>query len=360
MSADHMHRMALGDATNRANLSPAEPLGMKYPDPTIMPSSAEFYSMPVVMEPRAMTPLIPTINDVSKIVNAGAVSRKRKAPTTLEEDIAAYKQNLDDVISPHEFEDDQLPSCHVIRGRINKLLDSGIMNKTEFTKAIGCNSASLSRFMQSTGPMGGSGSSVYYNAWVWFKQREVAKLRIPSAKKRAEAAAATMVGPGGGRKPSASMKTVGSLPDISGIHLVGEETDEVPVYESCDEIRKKINAHLKTPGLTQAQFCRDMYAQLNAPKCKGIQSKQLADFRALKGPRAGARSSVFYAAYVYFEKLRIAQNKPMTAHRETMEELWAAEGGFSRREDHRTMYIGLAGVPMYMDQFGMMANTGYF
>jgi hypothetical protein len=275
---------------------------------------------------------------VPKTTGTSATSTKRKAETTLEEDIAAYRQNLDHIISTDTFEDDSLPSCNAVRNRINKLLDSNIMNKTEFVKAIGGNSNSLNRFLQASGPMGGSGSSVYYNAWAWFRQREVAKLKMPDVKKR-QKVEADAAGPSSRSKPSSSSiaKTAAvSLPDIRGIYLPGEETDNVPVYDSCDEIRKKINAHLKTPGLTQTQFCRDLYAQLNAPKCKGIQSKQLADFRAMKGSRTGARSSVFYAAYVYFEKLRIAQNKPKSAHRETMEELWAGQGGFSREMDHRT------------------------
>ncbi|KAI1433550.1 hypothetical protein GGR50DRAFT_668131 [Xylaria sp. CBS 124048] len=379
MSVDQLHRVALGDAMNRANLSPAQPLNMKYADPSIMPGPIEYYTLPPALEsnppPPMMAMLHNHVNEGPKPATGGG--RKRKVLTSLDEDIAAYKQNLDHIISTDAFEDEELPTCQTVRARINRLIDSGIMNKTEFTKAICCNSNSLSRFMHSTGPMGGAGSNVYYNAWAWFRQREYAKLKMPDVKKRQRLEAESS-GPVGGpyhnnnnnsssttagtgrRKPGPAARTVTGLPDISGIHLPGEETDDVPVYESCDEIRKKINAHLKTPGLTQAQFCRDLYAQLNAPKCKGIQSKQLADFRNLKGPRAGARSSVFYAAYVYFEKLRIAQNKPMSAHRMTMEELWAAEGGFSRREDHRTMYIGLSNMPMYMDQFGMMANTGYY
>lgn len=296
---------------------------------------------------------------------AATGSKKRKAETTLEEDIAAYKQNLDDTISPDIFEDESLPSCSAVRGRINKLLDSGIMTKIEFARAIGGKAASLNRFLQASGQMGGSGSSVYYNAWAWFRQREVAKLKMPDVKKRqrleadAAAAAATVgvgvgvgtgtgdttlgtpnskrpTAPGTGTSTGRTLTTVSNLPDISGIHIPGEETDSVAVYDTCDEVRRKINAHLRTPGLTQTEFCRAAYAQLRAPRCKGIQSKQLADFRAMKGARAGARSSVFYAAYVYFEKLRIALNRPKTAHRETMEALWGGYGGFDREQDHRT------------------------
>ncbi|KAI3327226.1 hypothetical protein HD806DRAFT_486457 [Xylariaceae sp. AK1471] len=357
MPAGRIQRIALGDTTsNRANLSPVRPVvGRKRADGPTMPSFAEFMAMTKVNQAASAStatsnsfgpsPSIPAAAPPRAAVGApktattSAAGKKRKAETTLEEDIAAYKQNLDHIVSRATFEDESIPSCNAVRGRINKLLDSGIMNKTEFIKAIGGNSNSLNRFLQASGPMGGSGSSVYYNAWAWFRQREVAKVKMPDVKKRQKLEldnAASTAGPSSSTSTTAKTAAT-SLPDISGIHLPGEETDNVPVYDTCDEIRKKINAHLKTPGLTQTQFCRDLYAQLNAPKCKGIQSKQLADFRAMKGSRTGARSSVFYAAYVYFEKLRIAQSKPKSAHRETMEELWAGQRGFSRDQDHRTM-----------------------
>lgn len=168
-------------------------------------------------------------------------------------------------------------------------------------------------------------------------------IKFPDVKKRQklEADAVATAAPGSsssggtGGSSSSSSKTTKTLPDISNIHLDGQETDEVPVWDTADEIRKKINAHLKTPGLTQAQFCRDVYAQLNAPKCKGIQSKQLGDFRGLTGARAGTKSSVFYGAYVYFEKLRIAEGKPKSQHRTTMEEIYPR--GLDLEHDHRTV-----------------------
>ncbi|KAI0971917.1 hypothetical protein F4678DRAFT_430502 [Xylaria arbuscula] len=376
MPRNQRNYTVLGDASNRANLSLVQPVvGQKQSasgsTPT-MPSFAEF--MAIANGPgyesasRSAATVSGVTGDAPK--TTGSAGKKRKAANTLDEDIAAYKQNLSHVISTDAFEDDPMPSCNAVRGRIRKLLDSSIMNKTEFAKAIGANANTLNRFLQASGQMGGSGSSVYYNAWAWFKQRDFAKLKMPDVKKRqkieADAAAAASgtgatAGSSTNSKKTSSTATAAAaavaaaaLPDISGIYLPGEETDEVPVYDTCDEIRRKISAHLKaTPGLTQTQFCRDMYAQLRAPKCKSIQSKQLADFRAMKGPRTGAKSSVFYAAYVYFEKLRVAQNKPKTAHREGMEDVWAAEGGFDRDVDHRTSFIGRAGDTLYFDQYGL-------
>ncbi|EWY81124.1 hypothetical protein FOYG_15400 [Fusarium oxysporum NRRL 32931] len=125
-----------------------------------------------------------------------------------------------------------------------------------------------------------------------------------------------------------------ALPDISEIHLEGEETDEVPIHDGGDEIHRKINAHMKVTSVTQAQFCRDIYAQFNAPTCKGIQSKQLSDFRNSKGSNAGAKNSVFYGAYVWFEKMRIAQGRPVTKHR--VEMTFVHPGDIPRDRDDRT------------------------
>lgn len=226
-------------------------------------------------------------------------------------------------------------TCNQVRGRINKVLDSGIMKKGEFCNAIGNSSTSVNSFLKKAGSMDGAGSEVYANAWGWFKQREIAGLKMPDVKKRqtAQAAAAvTTASAPGAAAPSRAPKAP-VTPDISAVELDGEEDDDVCVYDSCDEIRKKISAHLQTPGLTQAQFCRDLYAQLHVPACKAIQSKQLSDFRAKKGARGGCTSSVYYAAYVYFEKVRLATGKPLSKHRKEMESIWP--GGVDRETDGR-------------------------
>ncbi|KAJ4251481.1 hypothetical protein NW762_011466 [Fusarium torreyae] len=269
--------------------------------------------------------------------------KKRKAGMSLDEEIAAYKQDLDHLVDRDSFQDDTPDACGTIRSKLNKLIDSGVMTKAELCRAIPANSNSLNKFLQQKGTMAGSGSCVWFNAYAWFKQREIMGIKMPNMKKRQleqqkEDAA------GASSAPGSAPKAKKPLPDISDIHLDGEESDEVPVYDTCDEIRRKINAHLKTPGLTQAQFCRDLYAQLHAPKCKGIQSKQLADFRHLHGSNAGAKGSVFYAAYVYFEKLRLAQGKPKSKHRQDMEGIHP--GGFPRDQDHNQwlVAVGFSGM----------------
>ncbi|ENH71995.1 hypothetical protein FOC1_g10001842 [Fusarium oxysporum f. sp. cubense race 1] len=259
--------------------------------------------------------------------------KKRKAELSLDEDIAAYKADLNDAVEHASFENDRLPNCNVIRTKLNKLFDSGVMNKAEFCRATGTNSNSLNKFLKQKGPFGGSNSAVWGNAYIWFQQRKVMGLKMPDAQKRQleESKKDTVDG-----TPSKAAATK-ALPDISEIHREGEETDEVPIHDCCDEIRRKINAHMKVPSVTQAQFCRDIYARFNAPTCKGIQSKQLSDFRKAKGSNAKAKSSMFYGAYVYFEKMRIAQGKPVTKH--IVEMTFIHPGAIPRDRDDRTTWV---------------------
>ncbi|KAF4335902.1 hypothetical protein FBEOM_10245 [Fusarium beomiforme] len=246
-----------------------------------------------------------------------ASGKKRKAELSLDEEIAAYKADFNNTIDPASFENDHLPSYSAI--------------------PTGANSNSLNKFLKQKGPMGGSGSAVWRNAYNWFKQREVMGLKIPDAKNRQLEEKKKDTTEGTPSKTPAAKE----LPDISEIHLDGEETDEAPIYDNCGEIRREINSHMKIPSITQAQFCRDIYAQFKAPKCKGIQSKQLSDFRNAKGSNAGAKISVFYGAYVYFEKMRIAQGKPMTKHRIDMIHMYP--GGIPRDQDDRTTwFVGAA------------------
>ncbi|KAI0181184.1 hypothetical protein GGR52DRAFT_523182 [Hypoxylon sp. FL1284] len=310
-------RPALQDASNRVNQSPVLP-----------PPGSKAAGQPLAVPAADPIPQAPR-------------SRKRKSDTSLEDDIAAYKQDLGR-FSTEDMEIDL--TCNQVRGKINKLINNGVMKKGEFCSAIGCSSASVNNFLSKAGTMGGEGSSAYLEAWSWFKQRDLAGLKMPDMKKRrtGEAAATTAASsgavssstpearPGGnGRATATNASTV----PINSIHLPGEETDEVPVYDSCDEVRKKMTAHLRTPGLSAAQFCRDIYAQLQMPTVKSFQSKQLNDFRNKRGPNAGCMSKVFYAAYVYFEKERIAEGKPKSQHRLRMENIWPR--GFDLENDGR-------------------------
>ncbi|KAI1213571.1 uncharacterized protein F4807DRAFT_411649 [Annulohypoxylon truncatum] len=339
-------RPALQDASNRVNQTP------------ILPPPNPYLTKAAASQPPAPAPAPATA--ASTTAPKPTNSKKRKSATSLDDDIAAYKRSLD--IDTDGMAMDK--TCKQVRALINKLLDNGIMKKTEFCAAVGCRPVNLNTFLSKSGSMDGQFSNVYDGAWAWFKQRELAGLKMPDVKRRrtaeanaaARAAASTSGAASGPGSRGASRAMAPSTPvvDISNVHLPGEETDEVPVYDTCDEIRKKITKHLQTPGVTAAQFCRDIYAQLSHPSIKPFQSKQLNDFRNKKGPNAGCMSKVFYAAYVYFEKKRIAEGKPKSQHRLNMERIWADKGGFDLEHDDRCgVWVG-PGETFTVDQYGQL------
>jgi hypothetical protein len=226
-------------------------------------------------------------------------------------------------------------NCDQVRRKINRLLDSGSTTKTAFAREIGVGAKSLTGFLGTHGRDNGSGFAAYGAAWAYFKKLDIAGVKIPVKKQKtspagegSSAVAATSATTTA--KAAASSATV----DISDIDLAGEGNDTVPVLDTCDEIRRKITAHFKKTGVSQAQFCRDIYAQLKGPSSltvKPFQGAQLARFRGMKGPISGATLPLYYAAYIYFEKVRIKEGKPKTKHRLGMEKTW---GGAGMNRDH--------------------------
>ncbi|EGS19299.1 uncharacterized protein CTHT_0059250 [Thermochaetoides thermophila DSM 1495] len=70
----------------------------------------------------------------------------------------------------------------------------------------------------------------------------------------------------GSKGKSTAKKPAGAV-NISDIHLLfSQDDDSVPIFDSCDKIRKKITIYLMRPAVTQAQLCRGIYAQLKGPK----------------------------------------------------------------------------------------------
>ena len=119
-----------------------------------------------------------------------------------------------------------------------------------------------------------------------------------------------------------------SAADLARIHFDGEEDESVPIYDTCNDVRSKIRAHIKKyKGVSLASLSRE-FSEL-MPQTK-VTANQVGKFLNFKGPRAGAHSPAFYGAYVYFEKLRIYESKGKSKKREEMEELWKKDGGFPR------------------------------
>ncbi|MCJ1466101.1 hypothetical protein MMC07_004720 [Pseudocyphellaria aurata] len=233
------------------------------------------------------------------------------------------------VEADHEGEDDMpiTDSCDIIRRKINAFLSSREMEVTEFIREIGVNSDSYGCFMKLKGRYSGVENQTYEAAFKFFQKRKASGMdEVPKKKAKKEE----------------DVKKV----DVLDIQLEGEENDSVRIYDTCDDIRQKIAEYLREPNITQAGFLRDIGKLFS--ESRTIQSKQLKDFQAKKGPLAGNSSSVFYGSYVFFEKLRIKQKKPKSKKREEMEAVW--NNGIDRSRPQS--YNARKDEEVVLDQYG--------
>lgn len=130
-----------------------------------------------------------------------------------------------------------------------------------------------------------------------------------------------------------------TLYDVSFINLPRETSESVPIFDTCDQVRLKISSLLTTSGMTRAAFMRFLSAAAFPTSKKGIQDRQLANFQSQKGDRRGCESNVYYAAYVYLEKLRVKRGEAKTERRLEMEEDLGVEGVVRKIE--RVAGVGL-------------------
>ncbi|KAF7453003.1 hypothetical protein TUN199_01394 [Pyrenophora tritici-repentis] len=168
--------------------------------------------------------------------------------------------------------------CDTVRRKIRALIDNGEMKVGEFQKAIDVLPTTYSRFMSQNGKTKGEQSSVYLAAWKFFKQREMMGIKTVPNKKVKKA------GEGDGPPP------------VDDVELEGETEDKVPVYDTCDDVRRKINAHLKKPGVTQASFLRAASASFHTTE-KKLAARSLSTFRSKHGAYEGNIDHWHYDAY---------------------------------------------------------------
>ncbi|ETP35243.1 hypothetical protein F442_16522 [Phytophthora nicotianae P10297] len=118
------------------------------------------------------------------------------------------------------------------------------------------------------------------------------------------------------------------LPDM-------EEDGNVPVYDDCDEIRKKINFFFLVEKIvTKAAFLRAL---------GDVNSNSLRSFMNLKrGAGSGAANVVYRTAYIFFEKKRILEGGKKTKKRLDNEKTQGRQG-FPLRHDNgmRRVIVGI-------------------
>ncbi|OSD06103.1 hypothetical protein PYCCODRAFT_1431921 [Trametes coccinea BRFM310] len=110
--------------------------------------------------------------------------------------------------------------------------------------------------------------------------------------------------------------------------LEGEEEGEVPIYDDCNDIRRKIRHLEKQPGFKITHWLKEI---------GNINYNSYRRFMRATGPTGGAENGTYYAAYVYFEKVRIFEGKRKTAKR--IDNEIEHPGGFPREDMTRKLFI---------------------
>ena len=191
-------------------------------------------------------------------------------------------------------------------------------------------------------PMQGIDSSVYAAGHEFIMQREAAGVKIPRKKAK--------------KDPEADKA-------INTVKLDGEDEGLVPIYDTCDDLRVKINRSLREDGVTQAGFARELtkitpasaykyqYTKFKGEKPdRKIAAGHISRFLKAKGSIGGAENSVYYAGYIFFEKLRVMQGKEKSKKREEMEALWGRKG--VNRWDARRGFLCTADNIPWVDSYG--------
>ncbi|KAF5564014.1 hypothetical protein FNAPI_2402 [Fusarium napiforme] len=266
-------------------------------------------------------------------------SRKRKSdagPDNAQENL--FPDNVPDIDS----EDERLAlhdsdTCNAIRRKIRNWIDSGAQKVGEFQKTIGVSGKSYNSFMNRTGTWDGENTDTYIKAHLFFKKRELQGLPLKANKPKKA-------------KTAASAKALEEVLDVSSVDpLPGEADGTVPIYDTCDDIRKKIRPMLAKEGMTQAAFIRAL--NKNLPEGKSVSPANMRYFMGRKGVRDGNTNITFYAAYVFFEKKRIQAGKPKTQFRQKMEKAWGNKG-FDIEHGANQQYTCFAGEEPVVDEFG--------
>ena len=119
------------------------------------------------------------------------------------------------------------------------------------------------------------------------------------------------------------------------VTLEGAQEGKVPIYDTCDEVRKKIMKFQTDSG------CPSVAALLRvlSPE-KEMQSAQWNRFIGVRGKNEGNSQLLYYVAYVFLEKLRVAQAAPKDNSRLKNEEVLARLGSFGRNGFSRAICTG--------------------
>ncbi|KAI9147211.1 hypothetical protein HJFPF1_13245 [Paramyrothecium foliicola] len=233
-------------------------------------------------------------------------------------------------------------SCNYVRKSIRDFTGPGGMKVSEFQKVIGVNPAAYNDFMRRTGTWDDSYCDTYLNALAFFKKRHI--LGLPTKRPQAKRP-----------KTTEEKEKIADLLDVSDIELLQEGTDvDVPVYDTCDEIRRKIHAFMVENDIHNGEFVEALSKE--APGDRKLNTGNLHYFLDQQGPKGGNTTALYYAAYKFFEKKRIKDHEPKTEFREEMEEIHFPSG-VDRQNGPRKKYVGSADRELIVDDYARIQSV---
>jgi hypothetical protein len=163
------------------------------------------------------------------------------------------------------------------------------------------------------------------------------------------------------KKPKTTAARAGAsqgLTDVSDITLDGELDCSVPVYMTCDEVRRYMKRQLAKPGVSKASLARALTAMYPTDSGKTISSANVTYFLGRKGVRGGNTCDAFYAGYCFFEKERIKLSKKKTDWRRAMEEEHGLDG-FDLVNGTNTGYWVMRGSKVFVNRYGRVTTDRF-
>ena len=232
-------------------------------------------------------------------------------------------------------------NCDAVRGAISNLIDESDMGVGDFQREISVTPSAYHNFMKQSGPERGVRCETYTRAREFFQSHPemeaLAAQHAPPLKRNKKENATQQQrqdeqrqgsstssnpgnkdGGGGGDGGGGHEKAKRAL-EVGDMKLDGEDECKVEVYDTCNEVRRKINTFLSKNNIPKAAFCRTL--STSYPDHREVPPRQLSRFLGKRGPTSGNSNIAFYAAYVFFEKKRLLEDKPKSKMRCEMEEV---------------------------------------
>ncbi|KAF7553607.1 hypothetical protein G7Z17_g3510 [Cylindrodendrum hubeiense] len=271
-------------------------------------------------------------------VAAKPASRKRKSDV-VEINEELFPENVEEIDSEDErLAPTRADTCNQVRRKIRNWTESGAMKIGQFQDTLGVSPKAYGSFMKRTGTWDGESCDTYIKACAFFKKRELQGLPLKASKPKKP-------------KTAESTQKAAELFDVGEVSLPREQSNKVPIFDTCDEVRKKIRALLAKDGVTQAAFVREISKTFTDDR--KVSAANLRYFMGRKGVIDGNTNITYYAAYVFFEKQRVKAGKPKTKFRDEMEKAHKGGGVDTEHSSNAPMFMS-GDEAAHIDKYGII------